>query len=261
MIDLSKEEIHAIQEFLRRCTVPLVYEDEKQNLGLAGTGSFFRYAQNLWIITAAHIFNELSEDERATLGVPIAETRQYLTLGSYEILKPKDATFDVAVIRIEDSDLIELAERNWTILTERNIAPLTREMNRFVVAGYPLEVVREKRAITPDSFTQFYAERYTGHPEPSDTHPMLYLAYAREAPTISGEIKKTPNLKGLSGGNVWAIMNEKPAVWAPENVLKAVAVQVSFKHDSYIRCEPWAVVLRVFQLWSDQQKALRAQIT
>jgi hypothetical protein len=45
------------------------------------------------------------------------------------------------------------------------------------------------------------------------------------------------------------VMNEDGGLWAAEKVLKAVAVQVGFKHDEYICCEWWTLVREVLRQW------------
>jgi len=82
---------------------------------------------------------------------------------------------------------------------------------------------------------------------------MLRLTYSRSASDHSGTLARTPSLEGMSGASVWAVTNASGELWAPDNVLKVVAVQVSFKHSDYIGAEWWTLVREVFRRWADEE--------
>jgi hypothetical protein len=49
------------------------------------------------------------------------------------------------------------------------------------------------------------------------------------------------------------VVDEGSALWAPEKVLKVVAVQVSFKHSEYVPAEWWTLVRKIFRRWHLEQ--------
>jgi hypothetical protein len=102
-----------------------------------------------------------------------------------------------------------------------------------------------------ESFTQIYANPYPEGIDDAD-HPVLRLAYSRTAPSSSGGVTSTPHLGGFSGASVWAVMNNPKKLWAPWDIVKVVAVQVSFKHSAYISAEWWTLVREVFDRWFDE---------
>ncbi|MGH6624821.1 MAG: hypothetical protein ACREBN_12645, partial [Burkholderiaceae bacterium] len=69
-------------------------------------------------------------------------------------------------------------------------------------------------------------------------------AYARTAERVDGLGIHTPELEGVSGALVWSIDELEPD---PSCVLRAVAMQIAFRHGQYVRAEPVAGAGRLFR--------------
>jgi large subunit ribosomal protein L30 len=156
---------------------------------------------------------------------------------------------DVAIILIQDKDFERLAGENWRVLNESSIARFDPRNSRYIVAGFSRETLARRQLNWRESFTQIYTSPYAGGAADAD-HSVLRLAYARAAPSSLGETANTPHLGGLSGSSVWNIISETDGPWAPEKILKVVALQVSFVHGKYITAEWWTLVMEVFHQWA-----------
>lgn len=242
----SLEEVQAIEEFLRSCTVPLVYEADDR-LGLAGTSAFFKFKQRgLCLVTAAHVL-EGGQDYLKGLAVPMKSCKQFITLGSLKAYWPKPNEMDAAVVLLEDADFADRVEKNWRILNEDNVARNSRMTSRFIVAGYPRQTVAKHGGFADKAFTQIYTERYAGPAIDNHSNQDILLAYSKSAQGIDGETSDTPDLKGLSGAPVWAISDRTDGLWAPEKCLKIIGVQDAFWHSTYIAAKPWDLVCEVLR--------------
>jgi hypothetical protein len=246
----SPTELEAITSFLRRCAVPLVREEDDR-LALLGTGSFFSFLGKLWLVTAAHCIR--SPDDLRELAIPTRSARGFLTLGNCCLVKPSNSAIDVAVVLLGDNELAMCATQNWQILDESNIWPANASTSRFVVAGYPQEILAKTQLVWANAFTQIYTGPYSG--PTASSHPQLLLTYTRTAPGPLGDGSTTPDLSGLSGAGVWAVVDRPDGLWAPERVLQLAGVQSSFKHSAYIRAELWQAVLEVIRRWSVEESA------
>jgi hypothetical protein len=242
----SRTQLEAIEAFLRSCTIPLVGEEDKK-LALLGMGTFFSLDGQLWLVTAAHVVKH--RDDLKELAVPMRSLGRFITLGNCCLYRPSNLDLDVALIHIQDADFKRYVSENWRVLDDSNVIRFDPSASRYIVAGYPRETLANKNMDWHKAFTQIHAGPYSGGAADA-SHPVFRLAYSRSAPDLSGAVTDTPDLHGVSGASVWAVVNAADGIWAPEKALKIVAVQVSFKHSEYIGAEWWTLVREVLHRWS-----------
>jgi|SRR5215471_2119072 len=247
--NFSPIETAAIKEFLRSCTVPLVCE-VGDKLALMGTGTFFRLEGHLWLVTAAHVIPD--EQNLRELAVPMRTAGQFLTLGNCILYRPNNPNLDVAMVLVQDTAFEQLVPQNWRVLVESNISRFDPAGSTYMIAGYPRETLSKKEMNWLDSFTRIYTNPYPGGADDAD-HSMFRLTYSRSATDHSGKISRTPSLEGMSGASVWSVTDRPGELWTADNVLKVVAVQVSFKHSDYIAAEWWTLVREVLRRWADEK--------
>jgi hypothetical protein len=221
-------------------------------LALMGTGTFFRLDGQLWLVTAAHVVPDVQNLRE--LAIPMRTAGQFLTLGNCILCRPNNFNLDVAIILIQGTEFQRLIPQNWRVLDESNITRFDPAGLVYVIAGYPREILAKTGMNWLGSFTQVYTRPYPGGADDAD-HPMFRLAYARSTSDASGKPGETPNLEGVSGASVWALTNRPGELWTPVNMLKVVAVQVSFKHSDYIGAEWWTLVREVLRGWAMEQAA------
>jgi hypothetical protein len=242
LLGFTKEQAQAVEAFLRSCAVPLVGEVEDQ-LSLLGTGSFFHVEdRGVCLVTAAHVLRQARRDQ-VDVAVPMRSSSNYATLFAYdEYLPEEDANdYDAAVVVLKDLDIKQQIRADWRVLNGGHPLPATKASNRFVVAGYPRELVAKEGGFTDRAFTQIYTDRYGDRADPA----RLLLTYRREAQSPEG-LRNTPNLEGLSGALVWTILDSPSGgVWTPEQQFRVIGVQDAFKHDEYISVKPWDIVQEI----------------
>lgn len=244
---LSLIEQNVVGEFLRSCTVPLVRELEGQ-LALMGTGTFFRLENHLWLVTASHVVPD--EENLRNLAVPMRTTGQFLTLGNCTLYRPDNLNLDVATILLQGNDFEQLVPVNWRVLDDNNVTAFDSGVSEYVIAGYPRETLAKHRMDWAKSFVRIYTYPYPGGITDAD-HSIFRLSYARSTSSSQGAPTQTPHLAGVSGASVWALPKLKSSLWTPNDALKVVAVQVSFKHSDYISAEWWSLVREVFRRWKN----------
>ena len=237
--------VASVGEFLRSCTIPLVFEEGDTSF-IHGTGCFFQGVESLYLITASHV---LSSIDPAKLGVPKNPIEAHsFTFGQVTVNYPTDEKLDVAVVRIEDPDFPNAVAANWRVLDPKNVLLRPAECNRFIVAGYPTQTALKEGDVIRPKPLQLYTTRYTEQVDGGLGPFDFALAYAREANDVKGRAIATPKVEGVSGAAVWGLASSTPEdIWTPESQLKLVGVQSSYVHSKYIRAKSWTLILEVFR--------------
>jgi hypothetical protein len=250
---LSQAEMQSIEQFLGSCTVPLIYQAGDRTF-VQGTGTFFKFGDKHYLVTAAHVFTGIDPQE---LGVPDAPVNAHVwTFGNVTIHYPKDDDFDVAILHLQDEEFCARVSRTWLFLQPKNVA-VSPTADNYIVAGYPTETVTKVDSqLVSKALCQLYTGPYDGPVDGGRTQFDFFLRYTRNAKGAFGESRVTPNLSGVSGASVWAFGANSSSFWAPESLLKIVGIQVSFKHSSYVRAKSWALVYEVLRRIDPQAAAL-----
>lgn len=248
----SPEELASIERFLIASTVPLVYQKDDV-LGVLGTGTFFEQDGRHYLVTAGHVFRGI---DPLDLGVPemAGKNACVWNFGDAQIHHPRDTDeYDVAVVELQDQDFIALAHAGWLFLNSSNVTSIATPSDQYLVAGYPNETVQNVSGVlTPSSLLQLYTGPYDGEENSDRGEHDLLLRYSREAGNTYGVSKATPDLGGVSGASVYAVLPCIENVWAPENILRVVGIQVSFMHSRYVRAKSWALVSHIISLISHE---------
>lgn len=246
--EFSLEEMASIERFLIASTVPLVYQKDEV-LGVLGTGTFFEQDGRHFLITAGHVFKDI---DPLNLGVPerAGKNACVWNFGNAQIHHPRDTDeYDVAVVELQDRDFIALAQAGWLFLNRSNVISFATQSEQYLIAGYPNDTVQNiSGVLTPSSLMQLYTGPYAGKENGDRGEFDLLLRYSRGAGNTHGVGKPTPDLGGVSGAAVYAVLPCVENVWAPENILKVVGIQVSFMHSKYVRAKSWALVSHIISL-------------
>lgn len=248
------EEMASIERFLTACTVPLIYQNG-DNAGVLATGTFFEHDGRHFLVTAGHIFKGI---DPANLGVPAKAGKDVCVwhFGHAQIHHPRNTDeFDVAVVELQDQDFITLARAGWLFLGAANVSCVT-QADQYIVAGYPNETVKNVNGVlTPAALMQLYTGPYEGEVQNGRGEFDFFLRYSREAGNTYGGRKPTPDLGGVSGAAVYSVVPKSEAIWAPENILKVVGIEVAFFHSSYVRVKSWALVSHILSVIPNAQSA------
>ena len=237
-VSISGARAGAIRTALLRRAVPVSRMLEGRLEPLA-TGSLVARGGELGLLTAAHIFEHVSVGD---LAIPLPGHGSVARLSERAVRVVVDAERDLALVIIGDRFLARQLQMHWTPVPLAQLdAPATVASAIYGLAGYPIGQTRRidgclfaKPVVV---FTSFLAtSRY---------------AYARTAERIDGLGIHTPELEGASGALIWSIdeLGRDPSC-----VLRAVAMQVAFRHGQYVRAEPVVGVGRLFrQAWAQRE--------
>lgn len=261
---LEKKVRDALDAFLASVTIPILYDHETKGTGQLGTGTLFTLGGRLFLVTAAHLFDELCPGEAldpGRLAIPSFNADELRSLGPYQLIGPKESEFDfdIAVLELQDDATIKRARARWSLLTLANIAPASTS-GLFILSGFPQ--VREKRTagfIGGGRLTVLTARIDEPENAKPPVHPALDLFFAYDEEVINADTQEpieADDLRGCSGASIWQYKEpEATADWTPEQCLRAVAVQTSFSPiGDYFRGKSWAAVLEFMRL-SDEHLA------
>ena len=248
----------AIQEFLWRCTVPLMVEIEESRTIPQGTGTLFRIDNRYFIITARHVF-DTDKSRLECLAIPIALTsKEFIRIGSATYYVPDRDFIDVAVIEITHGDTISAAAHHWDFLTLDNVKT-SLPTSSVWLTGYPEDKVEFTQRTTL-SFEPVTIQTDLLKQVPPDAKKPVYegldlfFHYEHEAEALGKGVQPTPKLPGVSGASIWEVVGEptEGETWVPVQFMKAVAVQSAYRHSDYIRAMSWLAVAKLFAKIDDQ---------
>ena len=249
----TKSEHRAIERFLTARTVPLCYQSGGRAF-VQGTGAFYRSEDDLFLVTAAHVLQGI---DASLLGVPDRPfgSVSVWNLNDVTIHHPKNIEdFDVAIVELNNPNFKARVASQWQCVTESEVASPMEESGEFLIAGYPTETVDDRNGtLTPEPMLQLFTKKFEGVVDSPVPEYDLLLKYNRTAKGIFGSERKTPALKGVSGAVVYAAAPSTPTVWSPESVFRPVGIQVSMKHDEYVRVKRWPLINRLVQIIREQR--------
>ena len=221
--DMTASRAAAIRSALLKRAVPLARMVDGRPEPYA-TASLIEDGPALALLTATHVFEQASIGD---LAVPLPHDNRIAALHSARVRIVAHQVFDLALVWIGDRSLCARLRANWTAVPLRqwcDSADVTAAV--YALAGYPS--VNARRAggclyVKP-------AVVFTYALEPGR------FAYCRTAERMDGLEIHTPELDGVSGATVWAVVdaaNDDVAC-----VLKPSAIQVAFHHGRHLRGEP-----------------------
>lgn len=250
-INLSEAEADIVHRFVMSVTIPILHE-LGDAAALLATGTLFKIAGRVFIITARHVFDEVSD--LTLLAYPENPLKGSLhTFGDMTIYKPKEEHIDVAVIELLDPATLVRLNAGWQFLHLENVgAPSDNPDDGSVfVGGYPQSMTGLKDGWTTGAFLTAYTQRIPDTPrgalEPICEDLDMFFDYGHSAHTLAGEPITTPALKGVSGGSIWETVLPTSAVWTPDQSVRVIGVQSSFRHSDFIRAKNWWAVATVLE--------------
>jgi hypothetical protein len=240
------DEASAIEKFVLNVTIPIVLEtgDEAR---LHATGTLFQLAGRQFVITARHIFSDLSDWTK--LAFPEAPLKGRLnTFGNFNLSRPREESFDIAIMELLDDETIEKLKDGWQFLSLDNVAlPSTITPDgSFFLSGYPTSLTKMVNGWLHSTIATVYTQRITNVP-PKVNPPIipgldLCFEYGHEATCITGKKVQTPKLHGASGASVWEYKPVPSSVWTPESVTRVVGVQSGYLHSKLFLAKNWWTV-------------------
>ena len=240
----------AVEAFSATVTVQLLLADKEGKPIPRGTGTLFEVGDRQLVVTAKHLFDELEPDDLERFCVPEGPRGGIFTVGNCDLHRPKEGHVDIAFLEFKERETIERMRTGWRFLTMENVADAS-PTGDFVLTGYPEPfTIREGSSIV-GGLASVYTQRIAVPADlPFSAAPIieglndLFFAYTETATLGDGTTIPSPVLLGASGGSLWEYCEsprEQP-LWNPDQAVKVVGVQASYRRDHYIRGIRWTIV-------------------
>jgi len=232
---------YRVASTIREYAVPIVQAVAQRLVPLA-TGALYRVEGELYLITAAHVF-----DAGARLGdmrVPVGADR-LLPLDAIAERLACDADDDIAVMRLRTRAGRRALLAHWRAIGPPLLA--TGRADVYAICGYP---AMQSRWLDG----QLHSKPVTFYTRPLGAAPGAgLLSFSHVASRHDDADVQTPALEGVSGATVWGIedaagQDEKapvPPVARPAASdgpcarLRPVGIQISYRHGEFVRCTAW----------------------
>jgi len=244
---LSNASLNLVPSFVRDAAVPIVLF-AGQRAAVRGTATLIRAGQHLFLLTAAHLFDD--DVRLGDLALPLPRAQGWVTLAGAAVRRA-DTGYqrevgareggagegsDIAVVALPRATQAALA-REWCAVSLSAIAAASdgpgasqdAEHPQHYVAGYPAALSRQHQEWLVAKRLLLITGLLLAPPAPATRRDLL-LAYSRIAPRTDGTEIHTPALEGVSGAAVWAVCRQNGM-----RALMIVGVQSSFRHSAYLR--------------------------
>lgn len=244
----------AVKRFTGMAVVP-VMRPIAGEIRPIGTGTLLRVNSRLFVITAAHLFDDAALNQ-FYLPTSAVNGKAAKIIGSIVRAKNHDE-IDIAVIEILDQHLADALRQGWQPVTLAQVGEPT-DQGQFVLVGYP----SERQQIRDTTYEYGVCTAFTSRIAiPSNANGAseeidLFFKYAKTAIDEDGKPLSTPHLRGASGGSVWQYRDPSAAgIWSPEKSLTLVGVQASTMDGEWFRATRWSVVLDALGYKDDELRA------
>jgi hypothetical protein len=205
----------ATDRYLPRLTATAVpfyiyHADHKHLIRLpVGSGVLFGVAERRLILTARHIIDKLTPDDRLVIANHVTGTR--FTIAAPKIIRGASPDLDLMLVPLDQGDLEKLQGKSFVgleslALTEQD------DRNVFMLFGYPQELAQQ----TPNELHALaLSAQLMQSPTPSALKgflPKYHLLLEIEDRHIRddrGQFATLPELSGISGGGVWRISRQR----------------------------------------------------
>ncbi|MBU4566555.1 MAG: hypothetical protein KMY53_00045 [Desulfarculus sp.] len=242
-----------LRRLAKTCIPLLFYSTKDQALGIAGTGSMFDLDGRIFLITAAHVFDDHKIED---IGVPvlnknnmalvqndvggksyILEGRTIIALGSGIVRL--HGKIDIALIEIENYEVILQLKDTYELLGYDCFEYIKRKES-VIIAGFPISLVEKYAGRMIPKILYFETEIIPPPPqeECADTIELyhFFMGYDEIEEINKGSIDPL-DLQGISGGAIWQIDPRVPRdrLWTAARAMKLIGVERSARKGKFIR--------------------------
>jgi hypothetical protein len=248
----DEAEKSAIHDFFIHSQMPILVGDGER-FGIVGTSTLFKIAGRSFLVTAAHI---LDDHPPGTWCCPSHPRKgQIYTIGTAELVRPIDESFDVCVVELKDPNVVAMLDKNWRFLTLNNVWLPDLSADAILVAGYPsVRAPFEDNNLSGKIFIVRQKYRNDVPPEvENSTDPLtkgidFFIEYENAVNEYTGEDISSVRIGGMSGCSVWAYRKigwAAHSFWSPEVCLRVIGIQSAYLQNAYLRAKSWGAVLNI----------------
>ena len=261
---MMKEEMIAALEFvtrerLHKSVVPLYRSVAGGLLVPIGTGTLFQIAEEHFLVTAAHVSDDLGDgDDKAALVTCALERSEPVQLTGKSL--STDSQTDVSVFLLDPTVVARLPGRVPLRLSDVCLAAPGPEAPIFI-HGYPQEYQKRTDDEHQPAALTYPSKLFQGSP-PDNYDPNLHILVGYSEENLASNLEDEasfPRLQGISGSSIWCGFTPPSGTTQTLKDIKVIAVQTSvFPRLKLIKGTRWEVVLVLIY---DKCPDLRGAIT
>ncbi len=246
----------------RPCVVPLMVSDMgAQTMHACASGTLFQIADQHFLVTAAHVFEQAREHFDSRLFTSDYRTKSpTVPLKECRVHHYKHAAIDVAVFELTDLVLSQIPNRIFLRLADVEFGPDVPK-GRYYLYGWPCELTQEDKTeetVTLNSFS-FVTQLHTAQvPSVRYYEPEIHvlLSTPTEAggsvPLLGAQMARPGSLSGISGCSLWKACDSDTSAptWTADDA-RIVGVQSSAigTDHSIIKGVRWSAVAAI--IWHE----------
>jgi hypothetical protein len=249
----------AISKFVEKSTIPIIaYLDDSETgeriAGIQGTGTLFKFMEKYFIITAAHVLEQIDQRNEKNIGIPIDKNKpDLITLQNCMIYIPTEEEIrekcDFGIIGLTN-EIGGNLEQNYHFLNEKNITFRIYDKMTIIITGYInkwAKFDKDKNILYTATPFKLMSRRKVPQNNYSEYDPRIHiLAEYGETLFLGGDINKCisaeQELKGISGSSMWTIENDSSGIWSAEKCVKVIGIQIALMKEEYIKGTKWIYI-------------------
>jgi hypothetical protein len=246
----------AISKFIEKSTIPIIaYRDDsktgERTAGIHGTGTLFKFKGKYFLITAAHVSEQIDKQNEKNIGIPIDKSKPDLfTLQNCMLYTPSEEEIrekcDFGIIGLTN-ELGESLEKNYNFLNEKNITFNIYEKMPIIITGYVnkhTKFDKEKNILYTSTPFKLMSRRKIPQKKYNEYDSRIHiLAEYGGTLFLGGDINKRipaeQKLQGISGSSMWTIEEDTSDIWSAEKCVKVIGIQTAFMEKEYIKGTKW----------------------
>lgn len=220
--------------------VPIVIENDDEDVGIEGTGVLFATDRAHYLVTAAHVASDFRKHPH-WYGIPMGrgtptESVETVSFGHGQLALTDPNTPDVAVFKFGNAEYVErLKTSGRRFLRRENLAQ--GQYSVFELFGWPRSQARRDGFAIKAQPTWLQTRLYPG-PDTCNPETELLLDWVS---------KVDYNLEGISGCPVWVKTVPGEGVWEPSQAYHLAGIQTGVLERRWIKMTKWIVVDNVIR--------------
>jgi len=222
---------------------PIYAEGKKGSPFLVGSGVLLHVANNVFLITAAHVIDENRDNDIYTIGqfgTTALEGRFYRN--ESQRADHRDEPFDIGVLHLNRDSRKALGEVKALLPSQCALPETQRAQRLHLIIGYPHTKNRKldmsKKKVFPRTFRYYTLtaspKRHESLALDAATHILLDFERRHVMP-FGGHDQTAPHPAGMSGGAVWASCFTEPTLigiltdWKRRDSFLAVRISLALE--------------------------------
>lgn len=197
-----------------------------------GTGTLVRVGSHALLATASHVVIGRRAEAITLMHQSTALPREGLVRAIHCHSVDEDDPIDVAVLELDPATL-SFSEWGFVDLDDVELTGPYVAGDLLAVHGYPSQFRRPNartKVLMVDPFMYLApvvkSKEWPRINPPANPRIELMMRYLHHQPVPGHRHRQSPDLRGVSGGGIWAVKNTR-ALWAP-SMAKLVAIQRSW---------------------------------